>query len=342
MQQPFRRAHVYITLLLITEALIGVFILAATGYYHKLLTGYLSGIECRLVYGYLFGVYMFGAQLAVIFLCSILMWRRLWKRRCTPNIRLLLDVWLFYSCVIIAAGFGCVWIIYRGVDVLENAAETALARGIDMYYSSPEWKLLWDGLQWDKECCGVHTYRDWANADWMPRRDANSSFSILAPYTCCKRSCENCFNYVPGKGHTFVTGRQKQLTVDSINMNGCLPVFGRAVWSYLYILLGFWVLALKFLVSISQSNRITCNYGIYFFFKITLCCLTKYILTRQNMGDGCYNSGLTDDDGYPLVVVKYPPNVRCVTISEEDLASDNGPDVKYCNCSEMDDEQCGY
>ncbi|KAH8248864.1 hypothetical protein KR032_003905 [Drosophila birchii] len=320
MQQPFRRANIYIALLLITEALIGVVILAVTAYYHKLLTGYLSEIQCRLIYGYLFGVYMFGIQLAVIFLCSILMWRRLWKRRCTPNVRLLLDVWLFYSCVIIAAGFGCVWVIYRGVDVLENAAQTSLIRGIDMYYSSPEWKLLWDGLQWDKECCGVKSYKDWANADWMPRREGNRSFSILAPYTCCKRSCENCFNFLPGVGHRWQAF--PPLTVESINMNGCLPVFGRALWSYLYILLGLWVLALKFL--------------------IIICCLTKYILTRQNLGDGCYSNGYSDDDGYPLVVVKYPANVRCVTIGEEDLASDNAPEVNYCNCSELDDEQCGY
>ncbi|KAH8333963.1 hypothetical protein KR059_004809 [Drosophila kikkawai] len=328
MQQPFRRVNIYVTLLLITEALIGVLMLAVTTYYHKLFTGYLSQIECRLVYGYLFGVYMFGAQLAVIFLCSILMWRRLWKRRCTPNVRLLLDVWLFYSCVIIAAGFGCVWIIYRGVDVLENAAETSLIRGIDMYYSCPEWKLLWDSLQWDKQCCGVHSYKDWANADWMPRREDNCTSSVLAPYTCCKRSCESCFNhFLPGAGQSsgYGSGRQQPfppLAVSSINVDGCLPVFSRAVWNYLYILLGLWVMALKFL--------------------ITICCLTKYILTKQNLGNGCSNMGLTDDDGYPLVVVKYPPNVRCVTISEDDLASDNAPEVKYCNCSELDDEQHDY
>ncbi|KAH8282774.1 hypothetical protein KR054_009677 [Drosophila jambulina] len=327
MQTPFRRAKTCITLLLITEVLIGVLILAVTAYYHKLFTDYLSQIESRLVYGYLFGVYMFGAQLAVIFLCSILMWRRLWKRRCTPNVRLLLDVWLFYTCVIIAAGFGCVWVIYRGVEVLENTAETSLIRGIDMYYWSPEWKLLWDGLQWDKECCGVRSYKDWANADWMPRREANSSTSLLTPHTCCKRSCENCFtDIVPGAGQSSVHGNFRQqpfpFTVESINENGCLPVFSRTVWNYLYILLGLWICALKFL--------------------ILICCLTKYILTRQNLGDGCTNTGLTDDHGYPLVVVKYPPNVRCVTIGEDDLASDYAPEVKYCNCSELDDEQCDY
>lgn len=34
-----------------------------------------------------------------------------------------------------------------------------------------------------------------------------------------------------------------------------------------------------------------------------LCCISKYILNRQNQGDGCDNVGLSDDDGHPLVVV---------------------------------------
>lgn len=31
--------------------------------------------------------------------------------------------------------------------------------------------------------------------------------------------------------------------------------------------------------------------------------MTKFIVHRQNEGDGCDNVGLTDDDGHPLVVV---------------------------------------
>nr|ABY55466.1 Tsp33B [Drosophila mauritiana] len=326
MRQPFRRASIYLHLLLITEAVIGLLILVVTAYYHTVLSGYLSEIECRLVYGYLFGIYVFGAQVVVTFLCSIAMWRRIWRRRCTPNIRLLLSVWAFYSCVIIASGFGCIWNLYRGVDVLENAADTSLTRGIDMYYSCPEWKLLWDGLQWHKECCGVHGYKDWMNAEWMPRRENNCTSMVLAPFACCKRSCDSCFNnFLPGEGQS-IGGNSRQpfpaLTVDSINANGCLPAFVGAVWNCFYILMALWVLALKFL--------------------IVLCCMTKFIVHRQNEGDGCDNVGLTDDDGHPLVVVKYPCNVRCVTIAEDDLVSDNVPDVNYCNCTEMDDEPCGY
>ncbi|EDV31398.1 uncharacterized protein Dana_GF15335 [Drosophila ananassae] len=318
MRQPFRRASLYVTLLLITEAVIGFLFLVISAYYHVLLTSYLDEIETRLVLGYVFGLYMYGAQLVVTFLVSISMWRRLWRRRCTPNVHLILAVWLFYSCVIIASGFGCVWNLYRGVDVLESAAETSLIRGIDLYYSFPEWKLLWDGLQWHKECCGVHDYKDWMNADWMPRQEDNCSLTILAPYACCKRSCESCYtNYSPGGG--ISEGRPiPALTVDSINTNGCLPVFNGAVTNFVYILLALWALSLKFL--------------------IMLCCISKYILNRQNQGDGCDNVGLSDDDGHPLVVVKYPCNVRCVTIGEDDLGSDIAPN--YCNCNEVDEDHC--
>ncbi|XP_017115524.1 tetraspanin-15 isoform X1 [Drosophila elegans] len=324
MRQPFRRASLYVNLLLVTEAVIGLLILAATAYYHALFTGYLSEIECRLVSGYLSAIYVFGAQLLVTFLCSIAMWRRIWRRRCTPNVRLLLSMWGFYSCVIIASGFVCIWSLYRGIDVLENAAESSLSRGIDMYYSCPEWKLLWDGLQWRKECCGVHGYRDWMTADWMPRLEDNCSSTVLAPYACCRRSCDSCStNFLPGEGQS-IGGDTRQpfpaLTVDAIHANGCLPAFVDAVWSLFYVLLALWVLALKFL--------------------IVLCCMAKFILHRQN--DDCDNVALTDEEGHPLVVVKYPCNVRCVAIGEDDLGSDIALDVNYCNCTELDNEQCGH
>lgn len=58
------------------------------------------------------------------------------------------------------------------------------------------------------------------------------------------------------------------------------------------------------------------------------------------MGDGC-DVGLTDEEGRPLVMVKYPRNVRCITIGEDDLASDMAPEATYCNCEEGV-ETCDY
>ncbi|KAH8271037.1 hypothetical protein KR018_001645 [Drosophila ironensis] len=316
MRQPFHRAPIYVYLLLISEAAIGLMILVVTAYYHLLLNGYLAEIEKRLVYGYVFGAYSYAIQLMVSFLGSISMWRRLWPRRCTPNVQLIFTIWLFYSCIIVASGFGSMWNLYRGVPVVHSAAETSLLRGIDYYYACPEWKILWDGLQWNRECCGVNDYRDWMNAEWMPRQADNCSLSILAPYACCKRSYESCYNTAGPADH-----RQQPipaLTVDSINTNGCLPVFTRAVTNFIYILLALWAISLKFL--------------------IMLCCITKYVVNRQNQGDGCDNAGLTDDDGYPLVVVKYPSNVRCVTVGNDDIGSDNGPDV--CLCRQMEVDYC--
>ncbi|XP_068141715.1 uncharacterized protein Tsp33B isoform X1 [Drosophila tropicalis] len=330
MRQPFRKASVYIALLLIVEALIGLLIVVVTAVYHTILAAYLTDTESRLLYGYFFSIYIFGVQLMVTFLCSLSMWNRLWMRRCTPNIRLLLTIWLFYSCVIITSGFATMWNLYRSVCVLENAAETSLTRGIDMYYTCPEWKLAWDSLQLHKECCGVHSYKDWMYADWMPRPENNCSQgqAVLAPFACCKRSCENCFaNQMPGSDSvdsSDETSRQPfpTLTVDSINTNGCLPIFSSVLWRLIYILLALAALSLKFL--------------------ILLCCFTKYIIQRQNVGDGCDNGGLTDNDGRPLVIVKYPCNVRCITIGEEDLASDMAPDINYCNCEQMLEDSCQH
>ncbi|SPP82230.1 tetraspanin-15 [Drosophila guanche] len=327
MRQPLRNASVYITLLLVIEAIIGLLLITVTAYYHAIITGYLSEIECRSVHGYLLNIYIFGAQLVLTFLCSLSMWRRLWKRRCTPNIQLLLSIWLFYSCIIVASGLASVWNVYRSGKVFENGAETSLIRGIDMYYSCPEWKLLWDGLQLHEECCGVHSYKDWMNADWMPQQEDNDNCStpsgsngILAPYTCCKRGCESSTN-------PDMSSDEQQpfpsFSLDSIHTNGCLAVFCKALWRLLYTQLGLALLSLKFL--------------------IMLCFLTKFIVQRQNESDAsCDNLGLTDDDGYPLVVVKYPSNVRCLVIGDEDLASDLAPDAHYCNCDDSAEDDCEH
>ncbi|XP_033248910.1 tetraspanin-15 [Drosophila miranda] len=331
MRQPFRNASIYIILLLVIEAVIGVLLITVTAYYHLALTGYLSEIECRMVHGYLLNIYIFGAQLILTFLCSLSMWRRLWKRRSTPNIQLLLSIWLFYSCIIVGSGLATVWNVYRSAEVFENGAETSLIRGIDMYYSCPEWKLLWDGLQLRKECCGVHSYKDWMNADWMPQLEGNDSCStaggttaILAPYTCCKRGSQSITSQDTLVGEQQGNSRQPfpSFTLNSIHTNGCLPVFTKALWRFLYIMLGLGLLSLKFLVM--------------------LCFLTKFILQRQNESDGCDNVALTDDDGYPLVVVKYPSNVRCLVIGEDDLASDVAPDVHFCHCDDLTEDDCEH
>lgn len=257
MHQPFRKASVYVSLLLMFEALTGLVTIIATAVYQSILSSYLDDIEYRMVASYFVNVYIFGAQLVVTFICSISLWNRLWRRRCTPNVRLMVALWLFYSCVIIASGFGTTWNIYYNMDVLENAAETSLLRGIDEYYSSPDWKLLWDGLQIRKQCCGVNSYKDWMEADWMPcpqKHDGGKCDKpILAPIACTKRSAEpNIPNYML-TGEDYARKNTKRtmfpkLTLDMINTNGCLPVFMSVLWRYFYILLFLVLMALKFLV----------------------------------------------------------------------------------------------
>ncbi|SPP90103.1 Hypothetical predicted protein, partial [Drosophila guanche] len=208
-----------------------------------------------------------------------------------------------------------------GLDV-ENGVETALIRGIDIYYSCPEWKLLWDGLQLHKECCGVHSYKDWMNADWMPQLVDNDNCSIasgsngiLAPYKCCKRGCESSTNpdMPGGEQHPFLS-----FSLDSIHTNGSCTLS----WDWLCCPLHF---------------------CLYLFVQIILCFLTKFIMQRQNEGDGSWdNLGLTDDDGYPLVVVKYPSNLHCLVIGDEDLASDMAPDAHYCNCEDSAEDDCNH
>lgn len=87
----------------------------------------------------------------------------------------------------------------------------------------------------------------------------------------------------------------------------------------------------------ARDDRITL---ILHFLQIFMCCLTKFILQRQNTGDSSENAGFTDEEGRPLVMVKYPRSVRCVFVNEDDMASDMAPDGVYCNCQEGDAHEC--
>ncbi|XP_037950549.1 uncharacterized protein LOC119681435 [Teleopsis dalmanni] len=329
MREPFCRARVYVTTILIAEVLLGILIVALTLIYHRILGGYLGEKECKLLTGQLFNTYLLGTQLIITYFFSIFMWRRLWKRKYTPNVELLLHLWIFFTFLIVFCGFGSIYSLFSCADSLENLAETSLLKGIDLYYTCPEWKLMWDSLQYYKECCGVHSYKDWMKASWMPQElqtsdqgscSGISKDTILAPYACCKHDCSTCYqNYVP---HPGSGGEIPALSIGQINTYGCLPIFANNMWRILYTLLGLMIVAFKL--------------------DIILCCMTKYIIRNQCMDD-CDGPDNYADDDQNLVVVKCPPNVRCLLLDEVDgnsnkCCGNNIPEIKVIDS----EQQCQF
>lgn len=166
MREPFRNARVYLTTLLVLELLIGIAIIAVAAAYQCILNDFLADIERDMLLGQLFCIYILGIQIILTFVLGLIIWSKLWTRTATPNVRILLSIWTFFSFLLILTGIASIWCLFAVADATANSVESSLLRGIDLYYTCPQWKLLWDGLQFHKECCGVRSYKDWMRAAW--------------------------------------------------------------------------------------------------------------------------------------------------------------------------------
>lgn len=167
MFETIPKIRIFINLLLILEICLGLALIALTWYYQRLLATFLTETEDKMLTSKFFIVYILGFQLMASFFCGMSMWASVWPRRYSENIQLLLSMWLIFCFLIVSCGCATIWTLWTSIDTMTEGAEIILLKGIDIYYMDPEWKLLWDKMQYTKECCGVFNYQDWMNATWM-------------------------------------------------------------------------------------------------------------------------------------------------------------------------------
>uniref|UniRef100_A0A1A9W450 Tetraspanin n=1 Tax=Glossina brevipalpis TaxID=37001 RepID=A0A1A9W450_9MUSC len=363
MREPLPKLRLVINFLLMLEVLLGIAIILVTAFYQSVLDSFMVQVDRKMLAAKFFNTYLLGFQLIASYLCSISMWRLVWRRRYSQTIEILLSVWLFFCFLIVLCGLGTIWSLVNSSDALENSAEIMLFYGIDLYYMMPEWKLLWDQLQYSHECCGVHGYQDWAHANWMPKDYSSSGqdkFGIiirsrtkrsidrysdydydqceevttectettvtattvpplitttppvqtvqpvqavqesdegqtLAPYACCKHESTTCYqNYMPRSENSPIP----HLNLTDINIGGCLAIFS----TYMYVMLN--ILLVLMLIAIVVD--------------LLICCFTKYLMFVSAKDCQIANKDpYYDDEGNALVIVRCPPNVKCITMEEQ-------------------------
>ncbi|XP_037883151.1 uncharacterized protein LOC119633606 [Glossina fuscipes] len=300
MREPLPKLRLVINFLLMLEVLLGIAIILVAAFYQCILGSFMVQVDRKMLAAKFFNTYLLGFQLIASYMCSVSMWRRVWKRRYSQTIEILLSVWLFFCFLIVLCGMGTVWSLVNSSDALENTAEIMLFYGIDLYYMMPEWKLLWDQLQYSQECCGVHGYEDWGHANWMPKEysslgQRSNEGQTLAPYACCKHESTTCYqNYMPRSENSPIP----HLNLTDINVGGCLAVFS----SYMYLMLN--ILLVLMLIAIAVD--------------VLICCFTKYLMFVSAKDCHLENKDpYYDDAGNALVIVRCPPNVKCITMEEQ-------------------------
>uniref|UniRef100_A0A1I8NUQ0 Tetraspanin n=1 Tax=Stomoxys calcitrans TaxID=35570 RepID=A0A1I8NUQ0_STOCA len=175
MWKLYRKIRSILNGLLLMEVMLGAVIIAVAATYHSKLSSFMTQAERTMISTKLAHAYILGFQLIALYLGSLIMWKRIWLRRYSQSIQLLLKVWLFFCSLLAICSCATMWSLLEGEKVVGESVEMLLQRGIDAYYTNPEWKFLWDQLQYKQECCGVNGYMDWMRAAWMPRSTSTTT-----------------------------------------------------------------------------------------------------------------------------------------------------------------------
>lgn len=202
------------TVLLVIQILCGFIVILLGEYFKNLLKRILSDVEHFEIFTIILFIELSGIYLITLYLCGIIIIKITKFSRYTTHLVGLLRLWLIVS---VQAGTGSLivaLICNNTLHQLENTLEMTFVNSIKCYYSDANWKLIWDELQYNVQCCGVYGYTDWLNKTvlldgtgivWVKLNIAitnpwfnlfpRSLFSSLAPriryhfvpYSCCKR-----------------------------------------------------------------------------------------------------------------------------------------------------------
>ncbi|XP_055837841.1 uncharacterized protein LOC129906192 [Episyrphus balteatus] len=270
MSDKFNHLKYFVTILLCLEILAGSILLCIITYFYFVLIAFLAKPERQLLLSQMTNIFVLGLEVAICFSIELILWQCICKSDTTSEHSRLLILWNIFC--ILAVGFGSVtmWFQYDNIQSLQKVYAESLFQGIDLYFTDPEWKLLWDRIQFNNECCGVFGVKDWEEAAWIREEQDDCTQKselmhrmVMIPYACCKRSSISCFeSFAPHS--TLDKDNYKDLS--NINVGGCFQKFQSLTLQFSYVVSCAWIAI--------------------------------------------------------LVTYKYPRNVRCITLKDEDSFGD--------------------
>lgn len=148
------------------QILIGLMIIITSEYFKNLLGQYVPEIEQNEINIKLFLFELFGINVFLSYIGGLPLIRRLTDSY-TNHFSSLLKLWQFFIFTASLNGIFGGYMINGSRKFLKKTVEATLFRGIEVYYSDPEWRLIWDGFQYNEQCCGVIDFRDWQSLSWM-------------------------------------------------------------------------------------------------------------------------------------------------------------------------------
>ncbi|XP_055916833.1 uncharacterized protein LOC129949413 [Eupeodes corollae] len=306
-----------VTILMSLEILVGLILLCVTTYFHYVFKTYIPKSERQFLFSQITSIYILDFEIFVCFFLGLALWHQCCKNDTITHHSKLLLLWKSFSSMVVVCGSVTIWFQYNNIESLQIAYASSLFQGIDLYFTEPEWKILWDEIQIRNECCGVLGFKDWQEAVWISQQDdcpqMSDSFLPMAviPYACCKRSATSCFeSFAPNSHATDIEDLDKDTCISDINTGGCLAKFKSLTLQFSHILSGIWI----------------------FCVVIEMVLLTFILCTIFRAKKNECNASFKDNsDERPLVVLKYSRNVRCITLTDEETFGDDEDEEKPFN-----------
>ncbi|GLV32344.1 Tetraspanin 33B [Carabus blaptoides fortunei] len=189
------------------------------------------------------------------------------------NSRYLLRIWTFsgYSSIFNVVVIGT---MAAGVsNHLIQSMHYSMERGMRHYLDDMQWKKIIDTLQFNMQCCGFASYKDWHTISWMSATHVINSSEIIhhtfplsgqhlylpaVPWSCCKLDYyRQCF-HDPIQQYQYVDDWAR-LTAESVNHVGCMELLRQPI-------------ELSFLLFVLATYLL-------FFLQIALTIVSRYIYT---------------------------------------------------------------
>ncbi|CAD7079415.1 unnamed protein product [Hermetia illucens] len=160
-------AFTFLNIFIALEIVLGITAIALNEYFKHTISkhvGHSEGSEIRTL---LFFMEVYGLHLIVFYGCGFLIVTKFRREPYTAHLLTLLKIWHIFIFVLSVDGFLTTWVLFNSVQPLMCAVELSLRRGIEVYYSNPEWRIIWDDMQYHQQCCGVESYKDWQTTSWI-------------------------------------------------------------------------------------------------------------------------------------------------------------------------------
>lgn len=137
------------------------------------LLNYLHAIQQNQLTIILFIVEMFGLHLIIFHICGIPLAKKCARESFTEHLSLLIKFWNAVVLVTSIEGIISSVVCSKSMHYVHESIESSLYMGLDAYLSDTSWRLLWDYLQINLQCCGIRSYKDWIAVSWTECESSN-------------------------------------------------------------------------------------------------------------------------------------------------------------------------